>query len=51
MKRFFCLLLMLTVLCGVLPAMAAENLVEVHCDQQSFYTKVPADKTAEWDES
>ena len=51
MKRFFCLLLMLTVLCGVLPAMAAENLVEVHCDQQSFYTKVPADKTAEWDEN
>ena len=51
MKRIICLLLMLTLLCGVLPAMAAENLVDVRCEEQGFSTKIPADKTAQWDEN
>ena len=51
MKRILCMALMLTLLCGCLisPA-AADDLTEVHCDEQGFSLRIPADKTAYWEE-
>lgn len=51
MKRIVSLVLAALLLCGCLPMMAqAEDLQDVYCAEQDFSTKIPADKTAAWEE-
>ena len=53
MKRMisFMLALLMLCICAAAPAYAAEELTYVHCDEQSFSLRIPADKTAYWEEN
>ena len=50
MKRFFCLTLILALLCGGAPALAQEGLTEVHCQEQGFSTWIPEGLDARWED-
>jgi hypothetical protein len=51
MKRVCCLALILALVCGCLPALAAgEGLKEARCDEQGFKTQIPSNLSARYDE-
>lgn len=50
MKRIFCIALAVLLMGSALAACAEETMTDVRCDEQSFSTKIPSDKTAYWEE-
>ena len=50
MKKVFCLALILALLCGCAPVLAAEETVLVVCDEEEFSTRIPAGMSAAYEQ-